>query len=75
MDMPKSKFGKMRLTKFRRAVILDRARRDISGREFRKGQKYYYSAGSNNSSSGVVFTGKELLRAKQRSLRLRGLSK
>ncbi len=55
---------------FRKAVTLDVAARDI-GAKFagrRKG-KTLFLAGKRVGSSGVLFTGKELIRAKRRSLK------
>ncbi len=61
-----------KLTKFGKAVTVDRARRDI-GAKFagRKGGKSLFSAGKSVGSAGVVFTGAELVKAKKRAVKLR----
>ena len=55
---------------FTTAVTLDRAARDIGARPAGRGKKgkRLFLAGKTTSSSGVLFTGGELVKAKKRSL-------
>lgn len=60
-----------RKTSFRSAIIIDKARRDI-GAKFagRVKGKTLFATGRAVGSTGVIFTGKELARAKKRALRV-----
>lgn len=72
MALHKSNKGKRKLTKFGRAVTLDRAVKDINGKfAGRKKGVNLFLAGKSISSGGVLFTGKELLRAKKRAISAR----
>lgn len=61
-----------KMTGFSRAVIIDRARRDI-GAKFagRKSGKSLFSTGKSVGSAGLVFTGAELVKAKKRAIKMR----
>lgn len=58
-----------RKSNFQRAVTLDKATKDIGGRfAGRKNGKTLVSAGKTAGSAGVLFTSKELIRAKKRAI-------
>ena len=68
----KSRGTKTKLNKFGRAVIIDRAARDIGAKFAGKSKgKSLFLAGKAVGSAGVLFTGKELIRAKKRATKLR----
>lgn len=59
-----------KITNFGRAVIIDRARRDIGAKFIgRKSGKSLFRTGKAVGSAGVIFTGTELAKAKKRAIK------